>query len=179
MQRLLIILTFFTLSYSATALLDFSDYDDFAKIERSQNRVVGLNPYNSPIGFFYTKIWNIGNSNSYFQKFKTEQRDVNFHWGTLILANVVGVHIKQHWNESKYKPISIFSAYSLSANLSVKCIDCDLVFFDSHFISSGFDFNILRFNKFDIRFAVGLMGGYSISRGEVGAAPFIYTSLLY
>ena len=177
MQRLLIILSFFTLSYSATALLDFSDYDDSAKIERSEQTFGGLNPYN-PLGF-YTRTWNIGNSNSYFEKFKTEQRDVNFHWGTLILANVVGVHIKQHWNESKYKPISIFSAYSLSANLSVKCTDCDLLFVDSHIISSGFDFNILRFNKFDIRFAAGIMLGYSIYQGEGAPAPFIYTSLSY
>ena len=179
MQRLLIILSFFTLSYSATALLDFSDYDDAAQIERSEQTFGGLNPYN-PLGF-YTRSWNIGNSNSYFKKFETEQRDVNFHWGTtFLLFSGTGFHIKQYWNESKYKPISLFSAYSLSASiLFPMCDDCDPVVMDTQIISSGLDFNILRFNKFDIGFAVGLMGGYSIGQGKGGAAPFIYICLSY
>ena len=179
MQRLLIILSFFTLSYSATALLDFSDYDGSAKIERSEQTIGGFNPYN-PIGF-YTRSWNIGESNSYFKKFETEQRDVNFHWGTtLLIFSGTGFHIKQYWSESKYKPISIFSAYSLSANiLFPMCDDCDPRVMDTQIISSGLDFNILRFNKLDIRFAIGLMGGYSIARGEGGAYPFIYASLSY
>tara|TARA_Y100001936_G_C15883427_1_gene564033 strand:- start:293 stop:835 length:543 start_codon:yes stop_codon:yes gene_type:complete len=180
MQHLLMILSFVTLSYSATALLDFSDYDDFAKIERSEQTFVGLNPYN-PLGV-YTRSWNIGNSNSYFKNFETEQRDVNFHWGTTFLIfSGVGFHIKQYWNESKYKPISIFSAYSLSASIlfPMMCDDCDPVVMDTQIISSGLDFNILRFNKFDIRFAIGLMGGYSIAQGKGGAAPFIYASLSY
>ena len=179
MQHLLIILSFFTLSYSTTALLDFSDYDDFAKIERSEQTFGGINPYN-PLGI-YTRSWNIGNSSSYFNKFETEQRDVNFHWGTTFLIfSGAGFHIKQYWYESKYKPISIFSAYSLSASILFSmCDDCDPEFMDTQIISGGLDFNILRFNKLDIRFAMGLMGGYSIARGEGGASPFVYGSLSY
>ena len=182
MQRLLIILSFCTLSYSETALLDFSDYDDSAKIERSKHTFVGLNPYN-PLGF-YTKSWNIGNFNSYFNKFETEQRDINFHWGTTFLIfNGIGLHVKQYFKDSKYKPISIFSAYSLSANVMLPIMcgtdDCEATLVDTQSISYGLDFNVLRFNKFDVRFVTGLMAGYSIVLGEGGAAPFIYATLSY
>jgi len=182
MQRLLIILSFFTLSYPATALLDFSDYDDSAKIERSEQTFGGLNPYN-PLGF-YTRSWNIGNSNSYFKKFETEQRDVNVHWGTTFLIfNGVGLHIKQYLKDSKYRPISIFSAYSLSANFLLPAMcgtdNCEGRLADTHSLSYGLDFNILRFNKFDLRFSAGLMAGYSIALGEGGAAPFIHTTISY
>jgi len=59
------------------------------------------------------------------------------------------------------------------------CEDCDPEVMDAQIISSGLDFNILRFNKFDIRLAAGLMAGYSIARGEGDASPFIYASLSY
>ena len=171
MQRLLIILSFFTLSYSATALLDFSDYD----VYRSKDKYYGFNPYAFGIYGGASDI-----DHSYFSKFKTEQRDIRWHFSTILLFNGVGVHAKQYWNKSKYKSISIFSSYSLTGFIHFPMsTNSEPEFIDAQIISSGFDFNILRFNKFDIRFAVGLMGGYSISRGEVGAAPFIYTSLLY
>jgi len=181
MQRLLIILSFFTLSFSE-ALLDFSDYNDFSKTKRSQDSFLGFTPY-VPIGF----MGQVRDINSFLSidlsGFKTEQRNVRFHWGTTFLIfSGIGLHVKQYWLETRYEPISIFSAFSLSANMILPMCssdDCDPVVFDTQIFSSGLDFNILRFNKFDLRLAAGLMAGYSIALKEVNAAPFLNATLSY
>ena len=172
-----ILFLFISFTYAATALLDFSDYDDNAEIKREKNTYIGYNPY-SPLGVT-TRSWNIGDSISFLKKYESKQRDINFQLGTTFgFFNSFGIHIKQYLNESKYKQISIFSSYSVNANilLAAMCTGdgCDGEFVDTQIISSGLDFNILRFNKFDLRLSLGLMGGYSFGLDMGGLSPFMY-----
>ena len=189
MQRLLIILSFFTLSYSTTALLDFSDDDDSSKVERPIKQFLGLNPYN-PLGI-YTLSWKLERlvSNnvairSYLKKYESKQRDINFHAGTTFLFSGVGIHLKQYWNDSKYKPISLFYSYGLSLGLllpmcSGNSENCEPQCADIHAISSGLDINVLRFNVFDLRLSAGFFALGSVSRLKGGISPFLHLALTY
>ena len=175
MKKIITIITlFFTICFSKdgipSALLDFSNYADDEQIDRPIERLTGFNPYN-PVGV-YTKSWNISTDDSI-------QRDVNIHLGTsFLIFSGVGINVKQYWFNSKYKAVSYFSSTSSSFSVILGMgKDAEGLGLDVHTIASGVDFNIIRFNRFDIGLSAGIFAGGSLIQMQGGAAPFLYFSL--
>ena len=173
MKKTITILTvFITLGLTQdtvpSALLDFSDYTDQEKIDRPIERFVGLNPYNIVGGYTYS--WNIGKNESL-------QRDVDLHLGTTMLIFYGGgINVKQYWYNSKYKAVSYFTSASSSFSVLLGMGgDGDAI--DVHCLATGIDFNLMRFNKFDVRTSVGLMAMGSFFWMQGGAMPFVNISL--
>ena len=167
-KNITIITLFFTICFSQEALLDFSNYADDEQIDRPIERLTGFNPYN-PAGV-YTKSWNISTDNSI-------QRDVDMHLGTTLLAFGIGINVKQYWFNSKYKAVSYFSSTSSSFSVLLGWGKDKSLGLDVHTIASGVDFNIIRFNRFDIGLSAGIFAGRSFIQMQGGAAPFLYFSL--
>ena len=158
-----------TQSTMPSALLDFSDYSDQEEVDRPIERFLGLNPYN--IVGFYTYSWDIGNNES-------RQRDVDLHWGSsMVILNGAGVNVKQYWLSSKYKAISYFTSISSSFAIILGMGRDGVQAIDVHSLASGVDFNVVRFNSFDIRFSMGLQALGSFAWKESGAMPFMNISL--
>jgi len=173
MKKIITIITlFFTICFSQdtipSALLDFSNYADDEQIDRPIERFIGINPYN--LAGVYTKSLNISTDDSI-------QRDVDWHWGTTLLAFGIGVNVRQYWFNSKYKAVSYFTSTSSSLGIVLGMGSEGGMGLDFHSIASGVDFNLIRFNRFDIRFTLGLqtIGSFTLMKGS--AMPVINFSL--
>tara|TARA_B100000676_G_scaffold113760_1_gene113380 strand:- start:3033 stop:3569 length:537 start_codon:yes stop_codon:yes gene_type:complete len=174
MKKIITIITlYFTICFSQdaipSALLDFSNYTDEKQIDRPIERFYGLNPYNLG-GLLYTKSSNYSSD-------KLLQRDIDFHWGTNMITWSLGINVKQYWFNSKYKAVSYFSSTSSSLGIVLGMGSEGGMGLDIHSIASGIDFNLIRFNSFDIRFTLGLqaIGSFTIMKGS--AIPVINFSL--
>jgi len=152
-----------------SALLDFSDYNNYEEIDRPVERFYGLNPYNIG-GGLYTKSTNVSTN-------KLAQKDIDLHWGTNIVTWSLGINVKQYWFNSKYKAVSYFTSTSSSLGIVLGMGSEGGMGLDIHSIASGIDFNLIRFNSFDIRFTLGLqaIGSFTIMKGS--AIPVINFSL--
>jgi hypothetical protein len=169
-KYILILSLFISFISSATALLDFSDYEDNEKIDRKIERFYGVNPYNIA-GILYTKSWNYSSDQS-------KQRDVDIHWGTNIVTWSVGVNVKKYWYDSKYKAISYFSSYSSSFALVLPMGGSKgPVPIDVNSVAAGIDFNVIRLNKFDIGFTAGLQCIGSFVLMDASPVPVFNISL--
>jgi len=165
MKKIITIFTLFLTIISSqntipSALLDFSDKSN-DNINRRVERFYGLNPYNVG-GILYTK------STSYATN-ESLQRDVDIHWGTNLITWSIGINVKQYWYNSKYKAVSYFSSVSTNLGLVLGMGGEDGgTGLDFHSIASGIDFNVVRFNNFDIRFTLGLqtLGSFTLMKGQ-------------
>ena len=175
MKKIITIFTLFLTIISSqntipSALLDFSDKSN-DNINRKVERFYGLNPYNLG-GIVYTK------STSYATN-ESLQRDIDIHWGTNFFSWSVGINVKQYWYNSKYNAVSYFSSVSSNLGLVIGMGgDNGGKGLDFHSIASGIDFNVVRFNNFDIRFTLGLqtLGSFTLMKGW--AIPVINFSVV-
>lgn len=147
-----------------SSLLDFSDYADNEQINRPIERFIGINPYN--LAGVYTKSLNISTDDLI-------QRDVDWHWGTTLIAFGVGVNVKQYWFESKYKAVSYFSSASSSFSVLLGMGKDAGLGLDIQILASGVDINLIRFNNFDIGLSAGIGVGGSFVLMKGGAMPFV------
>ena len=99
------------------------------------------------------------------------------HLGTTLLASGMGINVKQYWFNSKYKAVSYFSSTSSSFSVILGWGKDKGLGLDGHTIASGIDFNIIRFNEFDIGLSAGIFAGGSFILMESVAAPFLYFSV--
>ena len=171
MKKIITIITlFFTICFSQdtipSALLDFSNYADDEQIDRPIERFIGINPYN--LAGVYTESLNISTDDSI-------QRDVDWHWGATLSAFGIGVNVKQYWFNSKYKAVSYFSSASSSFSVLLGWGGEGLGL-DMQILASGVDFNIIRYNGFDIGLQAGIGVGGSFVLMKGGAMPFVNIS---
>ena len=171
-KNITIITLFFTICFSQyvspSALLDFTS-DAYQEIDRPIERFYGLNPYNLG-GVLYTKSSNYSSD-------ELLQRDIDTHWGTNMVTWSLGINVKQYWFYSKYKAVSYFTSSSSSLGIVLGMGSEGGMGLDFHSIAAGVDFNLIRFNRFDIRFTLGLQTIGSFTLMKASAMPVINFSL--